>query len=158
MQFVCRHCTNLFDKELTFKQKIEKYIPKFCSHDCEKNGVVLKNKKRFVKRTKMSKEEIEFGNILAKFYGGLRRQYKLENYYHNFDFFCPELGILIEYDGFFFHSKPKAKLRDMQHNLEAKKRNIPISRITDIEWKQVLKEGSLTRDKLVKVIRKNIID
>lgn len=160
MQFTCKHCKERFDKQLNFRQRIEKYIPEFCSKDCEISGLRSKRMNKFIKRKKpkTSKEEREFGNILYKFYGGLKRQYRLKGYYHNYDFYIPELGTIIEYDGQYFHSKPGQRLRDLKHNIEAKKRGVPVSRITDKEWKQVLKEGSLTRDKLIRVIRKNIID
>ena len=159
MEFLCKHCENIFEKELTLVQKLKKYKPKFCCHDCEVEGLKNKKKSKVWKRKigKTSKEEREFGNVLAKFYRGLKRQYQLSGYYHRYDFFCPELGILIEYDSVYFHSMTRNRIKDHQHNLVAKKQNIPISRITDKEWKQVLKEG-LNREKLIRVIKNNIID
>lgn len=160
MLFTCKHCNEKFDRQLNFKQRIDKYVPEFCSRECEITGIRNKRKEKFSRKrkNKTSKEEREFGNILAKFYRGLKRQYRLRGYYHNYDFYIPELGTIIEFDGHYWHSKPGQRLRDLKHNIEAKKRGVPVSRISDKEWKQVLKEGNLSRDRLIRVIRRNIID
>lgn len=159
MQFTCKHCNERFDKQLNFKQRIEKYVPEFCSRQCEVTGLRSKKKEKFSrrKRNKTSKEEREFGNILAKFYRGLKRQYRVRGYYHNYDFYVPELGMLVEYSGVYWHSKPNVRKRDNNHMLEAKKRDIPLVVITDSRWKQFLKEGVISRDRIIKLFRENII-
>lgn len=159
MEFKCKCCGGKFEKKLTLKQKTEKYKPKFCSRDCSK-AYIKKEKIKLLKKQKkgkVSKEERVFGDLIERFFPSLKRQYKIKGYYHAYDFYIPDHNLILEYDGKFWHSKPKAQIKDRKHDIEAKRREYKICRITDQQWKEFFKTGIVSRDKLVKLIIENTL-
>lgn len=157
-EFVCVNCNFHFNKQLTLKQKLDKYVPKFCSKLCAKSCKTLIKviPQRRKKLPQSSKEEKDFGNILKQFFPKTRGQFQFTDYKHHYDFYVPELDMIVEYNGEYWHSKPKAMLKDRMHINHAIKKNVAITFITDKDWKIFIKSGKVTKEKLVRLLNHNL--
>ncbi len=112
------------------------------------NGTLYYNASKLVKT---SKEERIFGNFILPFFTDLVVQYRMDKYFHNYDFYIPEFNLLVEYDGVYWHSMKKNQKKDKKHEIEAKRKGYNITRITDVAWKAFLKVNKIDKDLLLKL-------
>jgi len=160
MQCTCKTCSKAFKKKLTLKQRTDKFQPKFCSKDCAL-AYSISSQRKVAKRVnnripKSSKEEKVFGDMLRSFFPKLESQWKINGYEHHYDFYSPELNLIIEYNGEYWHNKPKNRIKDRKHLNEATKNKIYLSVITDNEWKIFMSSGMPSKQKLIKLLEHSI--
>lgn len=160
MKFTCKTCNRISNKKLTLKEKNDNFKPKFCSQDCALAYTVQVEKKKAKNNYKgqraSSKEEKAFGNLISSYFPRLESQFMMKDYNHHYDFYSPELGLIIEYNGTYWHNMPKARIKDRQHLKEATKRGVYMSVITDVEWKKFIEDGMPEQATLVKFLNKHI--
>ena len=160
MEFICKCCNKPFKKKLNLKEKTEQYVPKYCSKECSFNSRIQKEKKitkqRNYKIPKSSKEEKAFGELIKSFFPQLKSQWRLKDYEHHYDFYSPELNLIIEYNGEYWHNKPKNRISDRKHLNEATKNKIHLAVVTDREWKLFVESGLPSRQKLIKLLNHSI--
>lgn len=159
MEFLCRNCGYEFKKTLTLKEKVERYLPKFCSKKCAEDFVIakLKKTKKIYKGVPhSSKEEKQFGDLVKTFFPDLESQYRLKNYDHHYDFYCPYLNLIIEYNGEYWHNKPRNMIKDKKHLNEATRQKVGVAIITDREWKIFMESGMPNKQKLLKLFQSNL--
>ena len=158
MGYLCRSCSTTFEKKLTLKEKNDRIVPKFCSKDCALYYSIQKTIKinKSNRLPHSSKEEKQFGEMVKSFFPRLEKQYRIKNYDHHYDFYSPELNIIIEYNGEYWHNKPKNRIKDKKHLKEATKQKIPVAIITDREWKMFIDSGLPDRKKLLKLLNHSI--
>lgn len=160
MKCVCEVCGSIFNKKLTLQQKNNGYKPKFCSEPCAL-GYKIAQEKTYTKSKykgarQSSKEEVEFGETIKVHFPLLESQYRIKDYEHFYDFYSPELNLLIEYNGTYWHSMPKTRAKDAKHIREATKRGIYIAFVNDTDWKLFIKNGLPERPDLVKMLNNSI--
>lgn len=160
MKATCKTCSVVFNKKLTLLEKADGYVPTFCSKECAVAWKIAENKKyikvRKVGTRQSSKEEVEFGNIIRDHFPKLITQYQLKGYSHHYDFYCPELNLLLEYNGSFWHNKRSVRIKDKKHIAEATKQGVYIAMVVDKDWKDFIKEGNLDRSSIVKMLNERI--
>lgn len=160
MKFTCKTCSCVFNKKMSLRAKEYKIKPRFCSKDCALAWKVVENqkiiKKRKVGQRQSSKEEIAFGNIISHHFPKLERQYQLKNYDHYYDFYSPELNLLIEYNGGYWHNMKKIRIKDKYHINEATKHGVYIAMVTDADWKRFIEDGMPKKSDLVNELNKHI--
>lgn len=160
MKYACDLCGTVFNKKLTLQQKSNGYTPKYCSEDCALAMKLTKEKettKSLYKGARQSsKEELAFGEVLKVHFPLLESQYRLTDYNHFYDFYSPELNLLIEYNGTYWHSMLKTRVKDAKHLREATKRGIYIATINDSDWKIFIKDGLPERPVLLKMLNNSI--
>lgn len=157
MVFTCKNCTKNFKKKLTLKEKFDKVKVNYCSKECAQTHVIAKEhkyKKEISRKAipKSSKEEIAFGKLISSYFPQLKTQYKIKDYGHHYDFYSPELDLLIEYNGVYWHNMPKNKPRDWAHLKAATKNGTHLAVITDVEWKMFIDSGLPDKVKLIKLL------
>jgi len=158
-EFTCRICGNTFEREMTLLKKDLRYKHEYCSQDCAQASRIIKQSKKHtsIKRTpNSSKEEVDFGEMIKTFFPQLQSQYQLKNYHHCYDFYSPELDLLIEYDGLYWHNKPRQQAKDKKHLLAAKQHQKKLAVITDKDWKMFIDSGMPSKPKLLKLLNYNI--
>lgn len=64
-----------------------------------------------------------------------KRQYPIEKYGHQYDFYIPKYNLLVEMDGEYFHNLPKQKEKDKMQIEKCKSMGYNIVRITDKQIK-----------------------
>ena len=155
-EYVCKICNSTFTKKLNLLQKNLAYKPLYCSQLCAEASrfVDTNNVNKIQKTPQSSKEEIEFGNMLKSYFPLLESQYRIKGYEHCYDFYSPELKLLIEYDGVYWHNKPTN--RDRKRLTEARKQHIKFCIITDVEWKLFMNSGLPDKKKILKLLNYNI--
>lgn len=153
----CKVCSKDFKKKSTLKKKSDKFKDKFCGKDCAEAyaraeaGKATK-KQRKLKVPQSSKEEKEFGNIIRTFFPKLESQYVIPGCRHHYDFYSPELNMIIEYNGVYWHNMPKNRIKDREHLKEATQHGVYVSVVTDVEWKAFIDSGVPDKKKLVKLL------
>lgn len=160
MEVVCKTCKTVFNKKLTLKEKNDGYKPKFCSQDCAIAWSLVKEKK-LTKSTyrgarQSSKEEVAFGELIRSYFPQLESQYMFDGYNHHYDFYSPELNLIIEYNGTYWHNMPKTRIKDKKHLREATNRGVYMAVVSDIEWKAFLDNGLPDKSKIVKLLNNSI--
>lgn len=160
MKYSCQVCGTIFNKKLTLKQKSEGFKPKFCSEPCA-IGYKIASEKEYTKSKfkgarQSSKEELAFGEVIKVHFPLLESQYRIKDYDHFYDFYSPELNLLIEYNGTYWHSMTKVRVKDAKHLREATKRGIYIAYVNDSDWKLFIKDGLPDRPELVKMLNNSI--
>ena len=60
-----------------------------------------------------------------------KRQYPIEKYGHQYDFYVPKYNLIVEMDGEYFHNQPKQKLKDKKQTKRCIELGYEIVRITD---------------------------
>lgn len=132
----------------------------YCGEDCAQAARIAKLGKRktnsIMRTPQSSKEEIEFGEMIKSFFPQLESQYRLKNYHHCYDFYSPELQLLIEYDGLYWHNKPRQQAKDKKHLTAAKQHRVKLAVITDKDWKMFINSGMPSKQKLLKLLNYNI--
>jgi len=156
--FICKTCGSGFRKKLTLKEKSENYVPGFCGQRCAESYRIEKAVKvtKVYRTPQSSKEEKEFGALIRSFFPSLESQYRLPQYDHHYDFYSPELKLLIEYNGEYWHNKPKQRVKDRKFLNEAKKAKVKLCVITDKDWKLFMESGMPDKKKLLKLLNYNI--
>lgn len=157
MQYTCKTCTKDFKKKLTLKEKKDKVKPQFCCGKCAEayarvKEVKLTKKRKKSKLPQSSKEEISFGELIRSYFPKLESQWQINGYDHHYDFYLPDLNLIIEYNGVYWHNMPKNRLKDRKHLSEATKNKIYMAVITDVEWKAFIDSGLPDKKKLVKLL------
>lgn len=157
-EYLCRHCGYTFQKTLTLKEKIDKINPKFCSKECAQDYRLSKitKKSKKSKTPHSSKEEVQFGELVKSFFPDLKRQHQLKNYNHHYDFFCPSLNLIVEYNGEYWHNQPRNTKKDKEHLNEATRQRVGLSVITDREWKFFMSTGMPNKQKLLKLFQSSL--
>ena len=160
MKFICAVCGQPFNRKLTLQQRNNNYKPKCCSESCSIGYKVAQDaiytKTRLKGARGSSKEEVEFGEALKVYFPKLISQHRIKDYEHFYDFYSPELNLLIEYNGTYWHNMPKTRISDSKHILEATKRGIYIAFINDKDWKLFIKNGLPKRPEIVKMLNNSI--
>jgi len=156
--FTCTICGNNFERDVTLLKKDMRFKHKYCGEACAKAAVIAKVKKKPKKSNlpHSSKEEIAFGEMVRSFFPLLESQYQLKNYDHHYDFYSPELQLLIEYDGVYYHSKPPQMAKDKKHLQAAKNHRVKLAVITDKDWEIFIGSGLPSKTKLLKLLNYNI--
>ncbi len=72
-----------------------------------------------------------------------KRQYPIEKYGHQYDFYIPKYNLLVEMDGVYFHNLPNQKVKDLQQIERCKELGYDIIRITD---KQIKKNKNIIEE------------
>lgn len=65
-----------------------------------------------------------------------KRQYPIEKYGHQYDFYISKYNLLVEMDGGYFHNLPHQKVKDLEQMEKSKKLGYNIVRITDKQIKK----------------------
>jgi very-short-patch-repair endonuclease len=65
-----------------------------------------------------------------------KKQYPIEKYGHQYDFYIPEYNLLVEMDGEYFHNLPNQKIKDLDQMQRCIELDYDIIRITDKQIKQ----------------------
>lgn len=156
MEHICRVCGKGFKKQLTLAQKAMNVKVEYCSKECAEKSRFINKKKLdpnyIVRSPQSSKEEIACGQIIKSFFPLLESQYRIKNYFHAFDFYSPELQLLIEYDGTWWHNKPSQRKKDRKHLQAAKSQRVKLAVITDKEWKLLMSDGMPTKQKILMLL------
>lgn len=79
--------------------------------------------------------EIKFMEVCKQYGIEYKRQYPIEKYGHQYDFYIPEVNLLVEMDGEYFHNMEKQKIKDIQQVDKSIELGYNIIRITDKELK-----------------------
>lgn len=164
--YTCKTCTTDFKKKLTLKEKHDKIKPCFCSQKCAEAYSRVKEIKETKKRKKRglpksSKEEKSFGDVIKSFFPLLESQWTMKDYDHHYDFYSPELNLIIEYNGLYWHNMPKNRIKDRRHLLEATRNKVYMAVVTDEEWKIFIGSGLPDKSKLIRLLNrctKNMIN
>lgn len=72
-----------------------------------------------------------------------KRQYPIEKYGHQYDFYIPKYNLLVEMDGEYFHNLPNQKIKDLGQMQRCGELGYAIIRITD---KQINKNKKIIED------------
>ena len=79
--------------------------------------------------------EIKFMEVCNQYGIKFKRQYPIEKYGHQYDFYLPDMNLLVEMDGEYFHNMEKQKIKDIQQVDRSIELGYNIIRITDKELK-----------------------
>lgn len=101
-----------------------------------------------------TKPEKEIMRILENFKLDYIFQYRPENYSMIYDFYIPNLNLLIEFDGIYWHSSEKVKKRDKEKTEYAEKNNYNLLRIDEHNLHS-FKDIILEKDSILNLLLKN---
>lgn len=72
-----------------------------------------------------------------------KRQYPIEKYGHQYDFYIQKYNLLVEMDGEYFHNLPNQKVKDLEQMQRSREFGYNIVRITD---KQIAKNKNIVEE------------
>jgi len=157
IKFECKVCNSEFEKYSSDLTKAERRNHKiqYCSIECRNN-----DKARMTEKAQ-SMNEIQFNKKgLNKLEIAGREWLQALGFIHNVDFFeqvllfdkftvdvyFPKYLFVVQFDGFYWHSKPKRVKLDSSQDAYLNKAGLRVFRITDIEMKS--KDYSLFKSKM----------
>jgi len=146
IEYICRICGD------NFKWSKSRINPLYCSWDCRikdkehirknaiKGNIIQQNKKG------LNKLELAGRKILQDIGIDFNEQVLMFNKFL-VDVLVKDKPIIIQWDGEYWHSKPKRKLLDKSQDAYMKKCGYKVIRITDVEIKNNIKEvyANITR-------------
>lgn len=149
IKFICKICGEKFSLS---KSKVEQSNPTYCSWECRikdkehifknaiKGNVAQQNKKG------LNKLELAGQKILKEIGVEFQEQVLMFNKFL-VDVLIPSKNIIIQWDGEYWHTKPKRVLLDKSQDAYFKKCGYKVLRITDKEIKNNIKEvyANITR-------------
>lgn len=124
--YTCVSC----QKEFTIKRR--KIDPKYCSQECHIRASASK------KAELPTDIEREMGRLLTQMRVAFWEQYPVK--WYTIDFYLPKYEIAIECDGDYWHSMPKALIRDRQKSTYLTNKGMLVLRFsgqkikTELEW------------------------